>query len=102
LAAFTAGAALASLVQQAALRDEDFLIPGVFIREPQPALATGARAFAAEGAATAGEINLGIAAAAANQNLFRADAYTVTALIAHLNEGPFCYCPRWTMGYRSG
>lgn len=68
----------------------------------QPVRATGTRAFAAEGAAPAGEINLGIAATAANQNLFRADAYTIATLIANLQEGAFRYCPGWTMGGRSG
>ena len=57
----------------------------MFIRNPQPALATGTYTFAAEAAATPGEINLRVAAAAANQNLFRAGADTVTALIALLN-----------------
>jgi hypothetical protein len=84
------------------LRDEDFLIPGMFTLNPQTAQVTGAHTFAAEAAATPGEINLRVAAAAANQNLFRAGADTVTALIAQLNKGPFRYCPGWTMGYRPG
>jgi len=84
------------------LRDEDFLIPGMSIRKLQAALATSASAFATVAAATSGEINLGVTAAAAKQNLFRAGADTVTALIANLDEGAFRYRPGWTMGYRSG
>ena len=80
------------------MRDEDFLVPGMFIRKPQTALATDTRAFAAEAAATPGEINLRVAAAAANQNLFRAGADTVAALIALLNKGPFRCCPGRAMG----
>jgi len=99
---FTAGTAFGSLIRQATLRDEDFLIPGMSIRKLQTALVTGTRAFAAEAAAAPGEINLWVAAAAANQNLFRAGMDTVTALIAQLNKGPFRYCPRWTMGYGPG
>ena len=99
---FTAGTAFGSLIRQATLRDEDFLIPGLSIRKLQTALVTGTRAFTAEAAAAPGEINLWVAAAAANQYLFRAGADTVTALIAQLNKGPFRYCPRWTMGCRPG
>jgi len=52
--------AFAALFRQAALRDEDFLIPGMFIRKPQTALLTSACAFAAKAAATPGETNLRI------------------------------------------
>jgi hypothetical protein len=95
---FTAGTAFGPLIRQATLRDEDFLIPGMFIRKPQTAQVTGTCAFAAETAATPGEINLWVAAAAADQNLFRAGADTVTALIAAMKKRPFSYRPRRTMG----
>jgi hypothetical protein len=80
------------------MRDEDFLVPGMFIRKPQTALATDTRAFAAEAAAPPGEINLRIAATTAKQNLFRTGADTVAALIAQLKKGPFRCGPRWTLG----
>jgi hypothetical protein len=74
----------------------------MFIGNPKTTLPTDTRAFAAETAAIPGEINLRVTAAAAKQNLFRAGADTVTALIAQMNKGPFRYCPRQTMRYRSG
>jgi len=54
------------------LGDEDFLVPGVFVRRPQITPLTGARAFTAEIAASRGKIDLRVVTAATHQNLFRA------------------------------
>jgi hypothetical protein len=84
------------------LGDEDFLVPWVFIGRPQTTLLTGARAFTAEIAASPGKIDLRVVAASTHQNLFRASADAVTALIASVNEGLLGYGPGRPVGCRSG